>query len=1307
MSRPRVTLISLVIAPLMLLATVLLPAGGAQARVTASPHGGSGTPTHGRLTPGWGAAVQAGRVAAKRGATRKAAALPPDVRRVCAAPKRGYAACMSLVRTNVPGHKGLFRPDQVPPGYGPTDLQSAYNLPTASAGSGETVAIVDAGDDATAEADLGVYRAQYGLPPCTTANGCFEKVNQEGQQGNYPPSAGWELEESLDVNMVSAICPNCHIILVEANSANDSDMYAAENEAVALGAKYVSDSWGQSEYSGEQQDDQQYFNHPGVAITAAGGDYGYLGRGTANWPASSQYVTSVGGTSLTRDSGVPRGWDETVWYGTGSGCSLYETKPAWQTDTGCPNRTTNDVSAVADPSTGVAIYNNGWGVVGGTSVATPIIASVYALAGTPAAGSYPSSYPYGASSALNDITSGANGTCKPAYLCTAGSGYDGPTGLGTPDGVAAFKTGPHGEITGQVTAKATGNPVAGAAVTAAQGYTVTTDAQGDYDLYLPVGSYDLTTNAFGYKTQTLDGVPVASGQTTTENFALTAKKAVTLSGTVSDNSGHKWPLYAKITVPGTPVSAVYTSPYTGQYSISLPGQTSYQLQITPVSAGYVTKDLPVRIGTTSKVQDIKAGTNQSACDAPGYALKSRGAAEQFTGWTGSTPQDGWTATANPGGNGGTWEFGSNPTGESTDPAPPGSDGQYAVADSNASNSGTLDTTLTSPAVNLSGVSAPQISFDTWYRVYGTQPEAAEVDLSLDGGATWTSVWQQTTTGVQGPVDIPIPQAAGQPDVQVRFHYTGTNDWWWSLDNVVIGTAKCAAAPGGLVAGVVTDANTGAALDGATVASAASRAETAVTADSPGAGDGFYELFAAGTGGQQFTATDGRYTPDTAAVTVAGNTVTRQDFALPTAHITASTNSVTAAATLGGSATRKVTFTNDGTAPAHVTLTGQDDGSTPTGSQTGTRMAGPPLQRIKAHLTTGMKPRIRPGTSQRPGIRPQSPDDAPWADITDYPFPVQDNAVAYDDATGTVYSVGGDDYASGNLYSSGYAYDPGTQQWSQIASAPDTLAGAVAAFAGGTLYLIGGYDGSVSSSVYAYDPGTNEWAQAPTSLPQAVFSAGVAVLNGQIYVVGGCVTAGCTPTSQTVQRYDPASNTWTELANYPVTDAYQACAGIDGEVVCAGGVGDGDISDALSSTYLYDPSSNVWVPGTDMPYADWGMAYAGSGGQLQVAAGSGTTTITNQAAQYAPATNTWTALPNANIAEYRGGGACGLYQIGGNSGGSVNSAQLLPRYDACVPAAASWLTESSTGFELAPGQSVTVSSWTRRLWHSPAPTQPAC
>ncbi|MFD0630340.1 peptidase S8 [Catenulispora yoronensis] len=361
--------------------------------------------------------------------------------RACDTPAPGLAACHALRVTNAPEHIRALgvTPNATPSGFGPADLRSAYNLP-ANGGAGQTVAIVDAYNDPNAEADMNIYRAQYGLPACTSASGCFKQVNQKGGSKLPKGNTGWAGEISLDLDMVSAIAPNAHIILVEATTASMTNLGTAVNTAVSLGAKFVSNSYGGGESSADTGYDSSYFNHPGVAITVSSGDSGY----GVEYPAASKYVTSVGGTALKKD-GSTRGWSESVWStsaseGAGSGCSAYDAKPSWQTDTGCAKRTVADVSAVADPATGVAVYQtygaSGWAVYGGTSVAA-LIAAVYADAGTPVA-SIPAANLYSHASALNDVTTGATASCTPAYLCAAKAGYDGPTGLGTPNGLAAF-----------------------------------------------------------------------------------------------------------------------------------------------------------------------------------------------------------------------------------------------------------------------------------------------------------------------------------------------------------------------------------------------------------------------------------------------------------------------------------------------------------------------------------------------------------------------------------------------------------------------------------------------------------------------------------------------------------------------------------------------------------------------------------------------------------------------------------------------------------------------------------------------------
>jgi hypothetical protein len=375
---------------------------------------------------------------------------------VCPGPASpGTARCHAHIVTDAKGNPiaKFAAPNVTPSGYGPANLWSAYPvfgqtgpvLPSSSQTFGPIIAVVDAYGYTNAESDLNVYRAQFGLGTCTTANGCFAKYNQKGTQGNYPrQNTGWAQESALDLQMASAMCPTCKVILVEANSANFSDLNAAVGMAKNLGAIAISNSYG----GGEQGTSEgNYGSTLSVVVTASSGDSGY----GVSFPASATHVIAVGGTSLTTAPNA-RGWSETAWSGAGSGCSSLYSKPNWQTDAGCVKRSVADVAALADPAHGVAVFaptfghGSGWFVFGGTSVAAPLIAGIYGAKnglGSSAAfcTNFPSAYGcelYENTTSLNDVTSGANGSCGGSYLCTAGTAYDGPTGVGTPKALPAF-----------------------------------------------------------------------------------------------------------------------------------------------------------------------------------------------------------------------------------------------------------------------------------------------------------------------------------------------------------------------------------------------------------------------------------------------------------------------------------------------------------------------------------------------------------------------------------------------------------------------------------------------------------------------------------------------------------------------------------------------------------------------------------------------------------------------------------------------------------------------------------------------------
>jgi subtilase family serine protease len=336
--------------------------------------------------------------------------------RACASAPVGYASCLALVsKIHVYAHSTGGNPP-----YSPSDLHNAYNLPTTASGT-PLVAVVDAYNNPNLASDLATYRSTFGLPACSESSGCLSIVNETGGSKLPGNDVGWGLEESLDLDMVSAICQNCHIVLVEATTNGNKDLGLAVDEAVKLGAVAVSNSYGENEFSTENSPCTKNYTHPYVAITASTGDSGP----GVSYPAICKTVIGVGGTTLNSNG------QETAWSGAGGGCSAYVLKPAYQVQsvTTCSNHAVADVSADADPNTGVYVYDSygyGGGVqVGGTSVSSPIIASVFALAGNTATAKHDGKLIWSSRS-------------KGCLFQVGSSQYAYQTGLGSPNGTSCF-----------------------------------------------------------------------------------------------------------------------------------------------------------------------------------------------------------------------------------------------------------------------------------------------------------------------------------------------------------------------------------------------------------------------------------------------------------------------------------------------------------------------------------------------------------------------------------------------------------------------------------------------------------------------------------------------------------------------------------------------------------------------------------------------------------------------------------------------------------------------------------------------------
>ncbi|WP_229402350.1 S8 family serine peptidase [Micromonospora okii] len=1153
------------------------------------------------------------------------------------------------------------------------DVWSQYGT-----GDGITVASIDSGVQFDHPALVNSYRGNNGdgtfdhdynwfdaAEECATSP-CDSDGHGTHTMGTMAGSAGAnQIGVAPGVRWIAAngCCPNDAALVTSGQWMLEPTDLAGQNPDASKRPHIINNSWGTTSPSNSP------FMEDVTLAWAASGIFGVWSNGN-NGPACR-----TSGSPGSRTSNYSTGA-----YDVNNTIASFSSRGTGQDGEIKPNISAPGVNVRS------SVPGNSYASYSGTSMAAPHLAGAIALlwSAAPAlVGDIP------ATRALLDDTA----IDKADAQCGGTADDNNVYGEGRLDALALLAAAPVGEtgtLAGTVTDAATGAKLPGATVTLTgpAARELTTGPDGAYSTLLPAGDYQVTVAKFGYGSRTV-AATVAPNATTKVDVALTPAASVTVSGSVTDGSGHGWPLYAKVSVEGVPVSD-YTTPANGRYSLQLPAGATYRLRVEPRYQGYQTVTKEITVGSGNSTHNVAVPVASTACAvAPGYTVGSDGVYETFDG--DRVPQ-GWTVVDNAG-SGQVWQFtDAGGRGNLT-----GGEGGFAVIDSDEYGSGgKQDTSLVSPVVDLTDVATPVIRFNQDYNWLNS--DRADVDLSLDGGATWANVLRQAAD-VRGPkvTEVPIPQAAGKSQVRVRFHYyEASYEWWWQVDNVLIGSEVfCKPTNGGLVVGHVRDRNDNGYVNGATVTSDDRPAETTTTVATPDdteLPDGFFWLFSSLTGGHPFTAKAGGYVSQSKQVTVQTDWATAVNFQLAAGRLSVQpAGGVSATVRMpSGKATRAVTVTNTGGAPVDVRFSERDEGFELLRAD-GSRLSdqevlgsgGAPEQRLTVATSFAARASGMAATGAPTAVGPQA---EPWTDVADHPSVVMDNRVVNLD--GKVYTIAGGNGSASTAKN--YVYDPVAQTWTSIADLPGARNAVTTGVVDGKIIVTGGWGASgPDAATWSYDPAANTWTKKANN-PAPRSAAGQAVAGGKLYAVAGCTTASCTPMSNDVVRYDPGSDTWETLPDYPKSVAFLSCGGINGVVYCTGG-NDGTVSQKAG--YAFDPATNAWRAIADAPSDHWAGSFAVANGKLLVVGGSQGGAVTNAGFAYDPSDNSWSPLPNANAARYRGGAACGFYKVGGSSGGfnATADSEALPGFEGCSEAAAdvSWLTLDKTAVTLAPGQKVTV------------------